>query len=61
MSQPLLDPAVIKEPPTLTKIREAVSQLNGGKASAISGISAELLKAGSKPMAWSLHTVLAAI
>lgn len=50
-----------KDPLTLTEVKEATSKLWAGKDADICDIPAELLKAGSEPMAWSLHTVLAVI
>ncbi|XP_069992460.1 uncharacterized protein [Penaeus vannamei] len=58
---PVLDPPISEDPPTLTEVREKISKLKGGKAAGICDIPAELLKAGSEPMAQGLRAVLAAI
>lgn len=42
------DPAISKEPPTLTEVREVISKLKGRMASEICGIPAELLRTGSE-------------
>lgn len=39
----------------------AILKRKDGKAAGICGIHAELLRAGSEPMAWGLHAVFAAI
>lgn len=57
----LPDPPITEDPPTLTEVREAISKLKCGKDTGTCDIPAELLKAGDEPMAYGLHTVLAAI
>ncbi|XP_069981369.1 uncharacterized protein [Penaeus vannamei] len=51
---------LIEVPPTLTELGRW-SKLKGRKAAGICDNPAELLKAGNEPMAWGLHTLLAAI
>ncbi|XP_070000278.1 uncharacterized protein [Penaeus vannamei] len=58
---PLPDPLISEYLPSLGEVREAISKLKSGKAAGISGIRAELLKAGGESMARGLHVVLAAI
>ncbi|XP_069987637.1 uncharacterized protein [Penaeus vannamei] len=57
----LPDPPISEDPPSLTEVREAIYKLKSGKTAGICDIPAELLTAGSEPMVWGLHVVLAAI
>lgn len=47
----VLEPLTSEESLTLNEVKEAISQVKGGKAAGIWDIPAELLKARSQPMA----------
>lgn len=53
----ILVPPISEVPPTLTKVREVISNLKGGKAVGICGIPAELVNTGGEPMIRGLHAV----
>ncbi|XP_069978525.1 uncharacterized protein [Penaeus vannamei] len=55
------DPPISEDPPTMNKVREAISKLKHETAAGKCDIPAELLKAGVEPVAQGLRVVLAAI
>ena len=55
------DSLINEAAPSIDEVKEAVTQLTGGKAAGICIISAELLKAGGEAMIHGLHAVFTAV